>query len=306
MYNSNDIIGESKSIRHIREVIEKIGGSSSPVFIYGETGTGKELVVQAIHSSSKRRNKPFIAQNCAAIPENLLESIFFGIGKGGFTGAIEGKGLFETAEGGTLYLDELNSMDISFQGKFLRVLQEKEIRRIGDNETKKIDVRIIASVNEHPENLIMEKRLRADLYYRLNVVRINLPCLNEIKDDIPILINHFIKKFNCKFDGNIKGVDERVLSYLVQKDYEGNIRELEHIIERAFNYKKEGYLTSRDLDIFLDNKTGTSLKEKLESEERKYINEALIICNYNVSKAAKFLDIPRQTLQYKIKKYGFK
>lgn len=306
MYNANDIIGESKSIKHIREIIKKIGESSSSVFIYGETGTGKELVVQAIHNSSKRKDKPFIAQNCAAIPENLLESIFFGVGKGGFTGAVEGGGLFEAADGGTLYLDELNSMDISFQGKLLRVLQEGEIRRIGDNKIKKVDVRIIASVNEPPENLMKEKKLRADLYYRLNVVRINLPSLNERKDDVPILINHFIKKFNHEFNGDIKGVDERVLSYLVQKDYGGNVRELEHIIEGAFNCRKKGYLSYSDLDIFLDSKIGTSLKKKLESEERKYINEALIICNYNVSKAAKFLDIPRQTLQYKITKYGIK
>lgn len=303
MYSFEDIIGNSKEIRNVKELAMKVCNSKSPIFVYGDTGTGKELIVQAIHNSSIRRKKPFIAQNCAAIPDNLLESIFFGVGKGGFTGAIESEGLFDIANGGTLYLDELNSMDIIFQGKFLRVLQEGEFRRIGETNTRKTDIRIIASVNENPDFLVKSNKLRKDLYYRLNVIRINMPELNARKEDIPILVSMFIEKHNKRLGTSVNGIDSYALEVLMKKDYDGNVRELEHIIEGALNYKRHGVIEISDLQ--LGNITESlSLKDKLVNMEIKYIKEALIINSNNVSKASKFLNIPRQTLQYKITKYN--
>ncbi|WP_346874126.1 sigma-54 interaction domain-containing protein [Clostridium sp. UBA5988] len=303
MYSFEDIIGNSKEIRNVKELAMKVCNSKSPIFVYGDTGTGKELIVQAIHNSSIRRKKPFIAQNCAAIPDNLLESIFFGVGKGGFTGAIETEGLFDIANGGTLYLDELNSMDIVFQGKFLRVLQEGEFRRIGETNTRKTDIRIIASVNENPDFLVKSNKLRKDLYYRLNVIRINMPELNARKEDIPILVSMFIEKHNKRLGTSVNGIDSYALEVLMKKDYDGNVRELEHIIEGALNYKRHGIIEISDLQ--LGNITESlSLKDKLVNMEIKYIKEALIINSNNVSKASKFLNIPRQTLQYKITKYN--
>ena len=303
MYSFEDIIGNSKEIKKVKELYMKVCNSKSPIFVYGDTGTGKELIVQAIHNSSRRKKKAFIAQNCAAIPENLLESIFFGVGKGGFTGAIESEGLFEAANGGTLYLDELNSMDIIFQGKFLRVIQEGEFRRIGETNTRKTDIRIIASVNEDPDFLVKSNKLRKDLYYRLNVIRINMPELNARKEDIPLLVETFIEKHNERLGTSISGIDSYALELLMKKDYDGNIRELEHIIEGALNYKRHGIIETSDLQLksTIEN---LSLKERLENMEIKYIKEALIIHGNNVSKASKFLDIPRQTLQYKISKYN--
>jgi transcriptional regulator with PAS, ATPase and Fis domain len=303
LYSFEDIIGNSKEIKKVKELAMKVCNSKSPIFVYGDTGTGKELIVQAIHNSSIRRKKPFIAQNCAAIPENLLESIFFGVGKGGFTGAIESKGLFEEADGGTLYLDELNSMDVIFQGKFLRVIQEGEFRRVGETNTRKTNIRIISSVNEDPDFLVRSNKLRKDLYYRLNVIRINVPELNARKEDIPLLVLMFIEKHNKRLGTSISGIDNCALELLMKKDYDGNVRELEHIIEGALNYKRQGVIEISDLNLKRTIES-LSLKEKLEYMEIKYIKEALIIHSNNVSKASKFLNIPRQTLQYKISKYS--
>ncbi|MEG0774412.1 sigma 54-interacting transcriptional regulator [Clostridium sp.] len=306
MYSFQDIIGNSTEIESVKYIGKRACNSDSPILIYGETGTGKELIVQAIHSGSKRKNKNFIPQNCAAIPENLLESIFFGVSKGSFTGAEAKAGLFELADGGTLYLDELNSMPVNFQGKLLRVLQDGEVRRIGDSASKRVDVRVVASLNEKPEELMALGKLRKDLFYRLSVVRINLPELNDRKGDIPSLVNYFINKFNKKFGVNIEDISEEALNYLIVRDYEGNIRELEHIIESGFNVRNQGILTFEDLNLKREKREFKvlSLKDKLEYQEQKYIKEALVIAKYNVSKAAKLLDIPRQTLQYKIKKYA--
>lgn len=312
MFSFNDIVGESEEIKKVKDIGRKACSSNSPVLIYGDTGTGKELVVQAIHEGSHRRDKNFVPQNCAAIPENLLESIFFGVSRGGFTGAETAVGLFELAHGGTLYLDELNSMPLNFQGKLLRVLQDGEFRRVGEAKSRKVDVRVIASLNENPEELVTSGRLRKDLYYRLNVVRINLPPLNHRKEDISLLTRHFINKLNNKFNVKVKGIEEEALNMLILYDYEGNIRELEHLIEGAFNLRTEGNITLEDLNLKgcvaakKKNKgiNMLSLKEELEFQEKKYIKEAVIMSQYNISKAAKLLDIPRQTLQYKMKKYN--
>lgn len=302
IYSFNDIIGTSDEINRVKNYAKKVAKSSSSIFIFGETGTGKEMIAQAIHNESNRCEKPFIAQNCAAIPENLLESIFFGTSKGSFTGAIEAQGLFEAAHGGSLYLDELNSMDISFQGKLLRVIQEGELRRLGESKAKKVDVRIIASVSENPEILIKTNKLRKDLYYRLNVVRIDLPTLNNRRNDIPLLIKFFINKLNTKCNTEIEGISTQALDLIMKKNYEGNVRELEHLIEGAIVIKQRGIIEVEDLNI--NNSFNMSLKEKLEKVEKRYIKEALIIFNCNITKASEFLDIPRQTLQYKIRKYN--
>lgn len=301
MYCFDDILGSSKEINEVKNYAKRVSSSNSPIFIYGETGTGKEMMAQAIHNAS-RKDKPFIAQNCAAIPENLLESIFFGTSKGSYTGAIETIGLFETAQGGTLYLDELNSMELSFQGKLLRVIQEGELRRLGENRLRKIDVRIVSSVSEEPELLIKTNKLRKDLYYRLNVIRINMPSLEDRKEDIPFLVNGFIDKHNSKCGTKVKGVDKKALELIMKHRYEGNVRELGNIVEEVMISKGSGVIKADELNIKDSNIM--SLKEKLEDVERKYIKEALLICDYNISKASNFLKIPRQTLQYKIKKYN--
>ena len=305
-YTFDDVVGNSKEIEQVKGIAQKAAGTSSPILIYGETGTGKELFVQAIHNYSKRQNKEFIAQNCAAIPEGLLESLLFGSLKGGFTGAESRKGLFEIADGGTLYLDELNSMPLEFQGKLLRTLQEGVIRRVGDTMPRKVDVRIIASINEEPEELLLRGALRKDLFYRLNVVRIDLPPLRERKEDIPLLIGFFIKKFNDEFGACVEGVDEKALEKLILSPWRGNVRQLEHVMEAAFNLRQVGNISVEDLNIEaldISLNQNVSLVKRLEEAERLYIKEALIINDYNVSKAAKYLDIPRQTLQYKIKKF---
>lgn len=303
-YTFDNIVGKSQPILKVKEIAIKASKTNSPVLVYGETGTGKELFVQAIHNNSDRKNNTFIAQNCAAIPENLLESMFFGTSKGGFTGADNSKGLFEMADGGTLYLDELNSMPLEFQGKLLRVLQDGIITKIGDTTIKKVDVRIIASLNERPEMLVKDKLLRKDLFYRLNVVRIDLPALKERKEDISMLIELFIDKFNVEFNADVIGIDEEAFQGIIKCDWEGNVRQLEHVIESAFNLKQKGILTKEEFKIYdvKLNDNRKSLKEKLHESECMYIKEALIINKNNISKAAKYLEIPRQTLQYKIKK----
>lgn len=302
MFNFDDIIGNSKEILKIIALGKRVCNSNSPILVYGETGTGKELIVQSIHSASKRKKEPFIAQNCAAIPENMVESIFFGVSKGGYTGAVNLKGLFETAGEGTLYLDELNSMSLDFQGKLLRVIEAGEYRKIGDSEVRRNRARIIASVNENPEFLIKSNKLRKDLYYRLNVVRIDIPTLNNRREDIPTLVQYFIKKHNKALGMKVSGIEEEALRLLIKKEYDGNVRELEHIIEGAINYKGEGLITSQELDL-KDTFEDLSLPKRVELMEKRYIKEALVITNYNVSEASKILKIPRQTLQYKIGKY---
>lgn len=305
-YNFQHIIGNNITLICCKDRAAKASKTSSPVLIYGETGTGKELFVQAIHNNSYRNNKPFVAQNCAAIPSTLLESILFGTVKGSFTGAGDKKGIFEVANGGTLYLDELNSLPIELQGKLLRVLQEGTIRRIGSSISKSVDVRVIVSLNELPEKLLEEGRLRKDLYYRLNVVRIDLPPLRERKADIPLIIEHLIKKFNIEFKASIDGIEAASLEKLICCDWQGNIRELEHIIEGVFNLKQQGKINDKDLhSIGFNIKTKiVPLKKKMQDIEKSYIKEALIINSYNVTRASDFLQVPRQTLQSKIKKYN--
>lgn len=318
-YTFKDIIGKDEQMLKAIKIAKKARNSPSSVLLYGETGTGKELFAQSIHYGGIRRNRPFIAQNCAAIPESLLEGILFGTEKGGFTGAIEREGIFEQADGGTLLLDEINSMSLGLQAKLLRVLQEEYIRRIGGVKDIPIDVKIIATTNEDPLESVKKGTLRRDLYYRLNVVYIKIPPLRERQEDIPILCDYFIRKYNPILNKNIIGIEDEVLEYFFKYSWPGNVRELENAIEGAMNYvdyngtllKKEHFVTCPNVfdsnRIYVqttDFNIEQSLPEYLDNIEKDVISNALEKNDYNISQTAKQLGIKRQALQYKMKKYS--
>ena len=320
-YKLDDIVGRSKKITDIKLKIKKIADSKSPVLVFGETGTGKELVVQSIHNESSRYDNAFIAQNCAAIPGTLLESILFGTTLGSFTGAKDSKGLIESADGGTLFLDEINSMDMMLQAKLLRFLQEGQIRRLGENKTRKVDVRIIAALNEDPYEALEAGRIRKDLFYRLNVISFSLPSLRDNKSDLIELANYFLAEFNKNLGKNIKGFSEEVVEFFLKYDWPGNIRELRHFIEQAVNLTENDFISKSDLPYFdelerkneiinnkplFENQIDDSLNEIMNRYERKVISQALAQNDYNISKTSKRLDIPRQTLYYKMDKLGIK
>ncbi|KAB3532461.1 sigma-54 interaction domain-containing protein [Alkaliphilus serpentinus] len=312
-YTFMDIIGQSKEILKLKSKALKAAESLSSIMVYGNTGSGKELVVQSIHNASNRRNKPFIAQNCAAIPPTLLESILFGTVKGTFTGADHRPGLFELANGGTLFLDEINSMPIELQAKLLRVLEESSIRRVGDIRTREVDVRIIAAMNINPMEALENRLIRSDLFYRLNVVSLRVPDLKERKEDIPLLVDYFVRQFNEKLDKTVIGVEDNVLKTFISYPWPGNVRELKHVIEGAMNVLEGNYIKDGDLPQHLqrtletiEDSTGFSLREVLIEAERKAIASAIKEAEGNVTNAAKALQIPRQTLQYKMKKLKIK
>ncbi len=324
-YSFDQIIGNNIDLCKAIEYAKKASETSSPILIYGETGTGKEVFAQSIHNANSRRNKPFIAQNCAALPKDLLEGLLFGTEKGSFTGAVSRAGLFEQANGGTLLLDEINSMSIDLQAKLLRVLQDGRVRRIGGSKEKEIDVRIIATSNILPEKALIEHQIREDLFYRLSVVLIRIPPLRErINEDLEGLVNHFIKYYNRKFKKQIKGLSEPVMKKFYNYQWPGNIRELQHIIEGAFNliggthvstdqwiypqhlphYLEQRLQNQRYQNISYDIVFNQPLNTTLEKIERKLIHNALEETKGNISQAADLLKIKRQSLQYKIKKYG--
>jgi len=312
-YRFDDLIGESKNFRKLIDEAKSIADSPVPVLIFGETGTGKELFAQSIHFASSRRDKPFLAQNCAAFPESLLEGILFGTSKGGFTGAVDRAGLFEQASGGTLLLDEISAMPVSLQSKLLRVLQENYIRRVGDTKDIPVDVRILTTANEPLENLIKEGLFRKDLYYRLNIISLNLIPLRERKEDIPLLADEFIKKHNERLNKNITSISDKAKEKLMSYEYFGNVRELENIIIAAMSLTDDDSVLTADSIQFMqqigeeENKDyfdleGTTLKEKTGRIEEELINKALKEHNGNISRAAEHLGIKRQVLQYKLKK----
>lgn len=313
-YTFEDLTGHSTQFEAAVTRGKTAAKTDASVFIYGETGTGKELMAQSIHYDSSRKNKPFLAQNCAALPETLLEGILFGTTKGGFTGAIDRPGLFEQANGGTLLLDEINSMPYELQSKLLRVLQEDYIRRVGGSKDIPIDVRIIATVNERPEKLIEEGKLRKDLYYRLNVVGIHIPPLREREGDIPILADVLLKKHATRFNKPLTKISEDAVKLLSDYDYPGNVRELENIIMQAVAMADDETELSSDLILMPSyggsgEKKGvswdghTSLDEFLSGIEKELIEDVMREQKNNVSKAAEVLSLKRQTLQHKIKKY---
>ncbi|SDY58463.1 sigma-54 interaction domain-containing protein [Tindallia californiensis] len=317
-YTFDDIIGESPEIIKLKHQSMKAAATHSSVIVYGNTGTGKELIVQAIHNASERRKKPFIAQNCAAIPVALLESILFGTVKGSFTGADHRPGLFELANEGTLFLDEINSMPMELQAKLLRVLEEKSIRRVGDIKTREVNVRIIAAMNMDPFQAVHEKKLREDLFYRLNVVSLRLPDLMEREKDFSVLLTHFINRFNCKLNKNIVGVTPEALRKLKNHSWPGNVRELENIIEGMMNVMEGQWIKMEDLPYYLQRGkreekdlgakmvlgAHTSLRELMNSVEKQVIASVFKDEKGNITKTAERLSVPRQTLQYRLSKLG--
>ncbi len=307
-YTIEDIIGENVEMLRLKKIAIRAAEVDVSVLISGDTGTGKELFVHAIHNASKRKFKPFIAQNCAALPATLLEGILFGTTKGGFTGAEDRPGLFELAHKGTLFLDEINSMPLELQSKLLRVIQDGNIRRVGGNKTIQLDLRIIAATNISPEKAIEKNQLRRDLYHRLNVISFHIPTLTERKDDIPILTNYFVDKFNKSLYKKVKGVSNEVLNIFHDYKWDGNVRELEHLIEGIMSINDMKIIESEHIPAKFKNTTGIKVEEKLtliqtlDRKEQELIGDALRRTDHNITHAAELLGIPRQTLQYKMRK----
>lgn len=313
-YTFEDIIGVNKEFVDVVNRARRAAENDASVFIYGETGTGKELFAQSIHYAGRRSAKPMLAQNCAAMPESLLEGILFGTSKGGFTGAVDRAGMFEQASGGTLLLDEINAMPYDLQSKLLRVLQEDYIRRVGGVNDIPVDVRIIATVNEPPQKLIEENRLRKDLYYRLNVVNLTIPPLRVRIDDIPLLTDRFLDKYNKKYEKEIWMASEAAMDRLSAYDYPGNVRELENIISSSVSMMDGNHvLTEKMLQMPVNTRAigedrgkwneRIPLNKYLEDLEKEIIREAMANEGANITRAARDLGIKRQTLQHKLRKY---
>ncbi|WP_138207942.1 sigma 54-interacting transcriptional regulator [Haloimpatiens lingqiaonensis] len=312
-FSFKEIIGNSGSLREVLYIAQKASDSTSTVLIRGESGTGKELIAKAIHYNSPRKNNTLVRVNCAAIPENLLESELFGYEKGAFTGATNSKpGKFNLADKGTIFLDEIGDMPISMQAKLLRVLQDMEFESVGGLKTQKVDVRIIAATNRDLETMIKNGQFREDLYYRLNVINITLPPLRERKEDISLLVEHFIQKLNTKLNKNIKGITNDCIIYLEKYHWPGNIRELENIIERAMNMCDGNLITLKDLPFHIrsmDNKDENLINlvdgELLPLEEyEKEIIKIAMQKYKSFNKAGKALGITHRTVSLKCKKYG--
>lgn len=312
-FNFENIIGKNKKMQELFELIRDIAKTNSTVLIRGESGTGKELIANAIHFNSDRIEKPFVKVNCAVLAENLLESELFGHVKGAFTGAIKDKvGRFELAHGGTIFLDEIGDISPNMQLKLLRVLQEGEFERVGGNETKKVDVRILAATNRNLEEAMKSGNFRQDLYYRLNVIPLDVPPLKERKDDIPLLVAYFLEKFSSDFKKRIEAVDDDAMQYLQSYDWPGNIRELENLMERAIVLNKNGILTVKDFPISVSNaeseeeiniQVDNDLTEVVDNFEKKIILKALRENNFNKLRTAEKLGIHRSTFMSKLKKY---
>ena len=312
LYSLDDIISVEKNIDKMKRTIENVASNDSAVLIFGETGTGKQLVAESIHSLSQRKGKPFISQNCAAIPGNLMESIFFGTEKGSFTGAENKKGLFEMADGGTIFLDEIGDLPLSVQGKLLRVLQSRSFEKVGSSETVYVNVRIVAATNRDLEKLVEEKKFRSDLYYRLNVIPLYIPPLRERLEDIPELVSFFIQKISREVNKSFLGISEEAVSVLLSYSWPGNVRELENVIERACVIGKPPYITEDDLLLnnraIPDNSTyaDKSLKSVISLFKKHYIQKILEENQWNQTATAKVLDIQRTYLSRVMKELGIK
>lgn len=310
-WSLENMIGKSQAMQSVFELIQRVSQANANVLINGESGTGKELVARAIHNLGPRSTKPFIAINCTAIPENLLESELFGHAKGSFTGAIGRKrGLFEEANGGTLFLDEIGDMDLSLQSKLLRVLQEKKIRSVGDNITRDVDVRIIAATHKDLKASIRENVFREDLYYRLSVIPVQIPPLRHRKEDIPLLAEHFLKKYVVTNNSKVRGFTPAAMNFLMNQKWEGNVRELENIVERVVVLARNEYIDIQDLPT-ISEKTpedffGSATKDHptLAQLEQRYIEYIMDKTGGRKTKASQILGINRRTLYRKEKEYG--
>lgn len=337
------LIGEHPAFQRSIDAAKNAAANSSPVLLSGYTGSGKEVFARAIHNASTRKTKPFLAINCAAVPDGLLESILFGTTKGTFTGSLDKIGLFEQAEGGTLFLDEINSMSLNAQAKLLRVLEEKEIRRLGGSRDIKINVRIISSINTMPQIALQKGQLREDLFYRLSVTTIMIPPIKERPQDIALLTEHFIHKFNRIYDKNLQRLSPEVHKFFTTYPWPGNIRQLKHVIESAISSALPDQREIRMMDMphyLFETDTATveafrqvpqqgiagnptqsqierpsqvapaenlqpeNLYAMIEENEKKQIMEALIQSGGNITKAAQRLNLSRQSLTYRMKKYG--
>ena len=337
-FTFRDIVGEAPQFMRAIKMARMAANSPSSVMLVGDTGSGKELFAQAIHNHSPRKKYPYIAINCAAIPENLLEGILFGTARGAFTGAMDKPGLFERANGGTVFLDEINSMPIGLQAKLLRVLQEKKVRRVGSLKETELNLKIISSVNKDPRRAIQEEALRIDLFYRLAVIYIRIPPLKERGDDTQLLVHSFITALNQALGKRVKGVSREVMECFKAYDWPGNVRELQNTVEAAMNLVSgtdeiiekahlPGYFQAHadsitktrivEPTLLSDTReppvvslntssveSGVSLAEAQSAREEELICRALRACSGNVSRASQNLGISRQLLHYKMKKYG--
>ncbi len=316
--NNNTIISNSKQMEEILNIVGRVAQSKASILVTGESGTGKELIAQALHHNSDRVTKPFIVVNCAALPETLFESELFGAEKGAYTGATSTRiGKFEEAHTGTIFIDEVGDIPLAVQVKLLRALQFGEIQRLGSNKTIKIDTRIVSATNKDLLQMISEGKFREDLYYRLNVINLNLPPLRERKIDLPLLIKHFIDKYSEMNGKSIKNITSEALDLLMKYDFPGNIRELENIIQRCVVLTRDKYIKNADLpphivsskikdntnDNLLELEVG-DLNVMVESIEKNMIYKALDETNNNQTKAAELLNISERTLRYKLSKYG--
>lgn len=316
-YTIDNIVGESVCIKELKELIRRSARSNSTVLITGESGTGKELVAHSIHTISKRRSWPFIRINCAAMPESIFESELFGYAEGAFTGAQKGgkAGKFEAADNGTIFLDEIGDMSCNMQSKLLRVLQEHEIERLGENKIRQIDVRIIAATNQNLTRKVKKGQFREDLYYRLQVINIRLPSLRERKEDIPILVKHFLEKYNRDFERNISSLDDQLMHLFMNYDWPGNIRHLENVIEQAYTFT-EGNCFYLNLDSIPQYMRQSMMRNTIQSKsnllpllqakdylEKKTIEDALNQVSGNRTKAAQILGLTRASLYKKMYKH---
>ncbi|MCS7202852.1 MAG: sigma-54 dependent transcriptional regulator [Thermodesulfovibrio sp.] len=302
-----EIISKSKAMQEVFYIMQMVSESNANVLITGESGTGKELVARAIHRKSLRSSKPFVVVDCTTIPENLLESELFGHEKGAFTGATDRKiGLIELAHEGTLFLDEIGELPMSLQKKLLRFLQEREIQRIGSTQRIKIDVRVISATNKDLETAVKEGNFREDLYWRLNVIRINLPPLRERREDIPLLVNHFLYKFSKENNKPIPQIESDVMELLINYDWPGNVRELANVIERAVVLSPSGLISIKYLPKKLQEKWVTPKEDSLNllEIEKSVILKALNSTGWNQTKAAEILGISRKQLRTKMKHHG--
>jgi DNA-binding NtrC family response regulator len=314
------LVGRSKKMQELFAMIERIAPSTVSVLITGESGTGKELVARTLHQLSHRENKPFVAVNCAAIPETLIESEIFGHEKGAFTGAIERRaGCFELAEEGTLLLDEIGEMPVGTQAKLLRVLEDRRLRRLGSKVETPVDVRVLAATNKDPEEAVADGHLRGDLYYRLNVFNLHMPPLREHKEDIPVIIDSMLLEMNAKHGRDVKGVDAELLERLMAHDWPGNVRELRNTVERAVILCTEGMLEAAHLPPgfgakparFANHEASESVDgvqvevgTTVDEAERRLILKTLESTRNNKTRAAEILGISLKTLHNKLKEYG--
>lgn len=317
-FGLDNIIGKSNAMQRVYDLILQVANTDATVLITGETGTGKELVAHAIHHNSNRKNCPFVVINCSALPETLLESELFGHEEGAFTGATKQRiGKFEYADTGTVFFDEMGNLPLSMQTKLLRLLQEKSFERIGGNQTIKVDVRVLAATNKDLNKLSEEGCFRKDLYYRLNVIPIQLPSLKERREDIPLLVTHFIEKYNKVFKKEIKSISQNVLNMMMSYYWPGNVRELENLVERTVIMAKDHVISEIELpmpnqkqarerfeDIDNDQITDNSLEDFLAHYENIYITRLLKRCNGRIDSSAKISGIDVKTLYRKMKKYN--